>query len=279
VTSAGESAAIDGWQTVRRVVAELLDVGETVLDADTPLSDLALDSIQLMQLRLFLEDAGVPAADLEVLGGRSLGQVADLMTATRTEPRYIGNRPRGEAVPAGDEEDLAPIVSGAGVSLVPLVARRHLDFLYSLAVDPTTGYRWRYRGEIITPERFQAEIAERVLIQCVVGSSRSGEPLGHVVAYQPNLRSGHTYVGAVFTPKAIGEGIGAVAVRLFVRYLFQIYPLRKVYLEVPDFNMDVLRSGLDVYLTPEGVLRGHDYYAGRHWDRHILAIYPGVFTS
>jgi RimJ/RimL family protein N-acetyltransferase/aryl carrier-like protein len=269
----------DGWQVVRGVVAELLAVHEDVLDADALLGDLALDSLQLMQLRLFLQDEGATVA-ADGLIGQSLGQVAELWAAAAasksgSEAAAVERGPG----PDNDDGDLAPVVSEAGVSIVPFVARRHLDFLYSLAVDPATGYRWRYRGEMISPERFQAEVNEQVLVQCVVVSNESSQPLGHVVAYQANFRSGHAHLGAAFMPALVGEGIGAVAVRMFVRYLFQVYPLRKLYLEVPEFNMDFVRSGLGRYLTPEGVLGGHDYYAGRYWDRHILAIYAAAVSG
>ena len=269
----------DGWQVVRSMVAELLGVDESVLDPDTLLGDLALDSLHLMEFRIFLEDEGVQLADLAGLAGMSLGRLAELLGAAGPKPEVAGASVDTGHGPGGEDADLAPVLSHAGVSIVPFIARRHLDFLYSLAVDPATGYRWRYRGELISPEKFQAEINEHVLIQCVVVSSRSGQPIGHVVAYEANLRSGHAYVGAAFTPALVGDGLGALAVRMFVRYLFQVYPLRKVYLEVPEFNLDVMRSGLGQYLKSEGILGGHDYYAGTHWDRHILAIYSNSFFA
>jgi RimJ/RimL family protein N-acetyltransferase len=268
----------DGWQEIRGVVAELLGVAEAVLDADALMGDLALDSLHLMELRVFLENGGVAAGDLAGLVGMTLGQLAELWGKAAASAPHAARGPADTGLgPDGDE--LAPVVSTGGVSIVPFIARRHLEFLYSLAVDSATGYRWRYRGEMITPEKFQAEVNQHVLVQCVVTADDSGRPIGHVVAYQENLRSGHAYVGAAFTPDLVGDGLGAVAVRMFVRYLFQIYPLRKVYLEVPEFNIDLMRSGLGQYLRPEGILQGHDYYAGRYWDRHILAIYPEVFSA
>lgn len=64
--------------------------------------------------------------------------------------------------------------------------------------------------------------------------------------------------GRCSTPDCTGTGLAAQAVSLFVRYLFQVFPLCKA----------------GSLFRLEGVLHNHDYYAGRHWDKYLCAIYP-----
>jgi hypothetical protein len=48
---------------------------------------------------------------------------------------------------------------------------------------------------------------------------------------------------------------------------------RKLYFEIPEYNMPEIQSVVDVLLHREGVLKNHSYYAGRYWNRNILALY------
>ena len=63
------------------------------------------------------------------------------------------------------------------------------------------------------------------------------------------------------------------AVALAIDYAFETWPWRKLYLEVPEYNLELFRSGLDRYFVRDkGVLREHVYLDGRYWDVHVLAI-------
>jgi RimJ/RimL family protein N-acetyltransferase len=168
---------------------------------------------------------------------------------------------------------LAPALENHAFRLTP-VGPDDTGFLYALAVRPETGFRWRYRGAPPPAERFAADLWAQVLVQYVVRRTADGEPLGHVVAYGAELVHGHCFLGAVFTPEHSGRGYAAESVAMFVRYLFHTFPLRKVYLEIPGFNWAQLSSAAGGLFEVEGVLRGHDYYAGRYWDKYLCAIYP-----
>jgi RimJ/RimL family protein N-acetyltransferase len=113
-----------------------------------------------------------------------------------------------------------------------------------------------------------------VLVQYVVRRNGDGQPVGHVVAYAADQSLHHANLGAVFQPQCTGTGLAAQAVALFARYLFHTFPLHKLYLEIPGYNWPQVRSGEHRLFHVEGVLRDHDYYAGRYWDQYLCAIYP-----
>ena len=80
--------------------------------------------------------------------------------------------------------------------------------------------------------------------------------------------------GSPVTDKQSGAGV-LEAFALFVRYLFRLWPLRKLYLELPEFNLPQFASAVRVgLLKEEGRLRGDRYFDGAYWDQLVLAVYP-----
>jgi len=66
---------------------------------------------------------------------------------------------------------------------------------------------------------------------------------------------------------------------LFIRYVLSCWDFRKVYFEGPEFNTVTFASAIGKSLDLEGVLKQHDYYDGRYWDVHILALYRDRFPD
>ena len=168
--------------------------------------------------------------------------------------------------------------TGRWVSLVP-IAPQYMEFLYQLATNEENGHRWLLAGTVPPAELFQQNLWKGVLTQFVVVVRSSSAPIGVVVAYNAELNHGFGYLGADFAPNVQGIGIAIEAVELFVDYVFATYNLRKLYLEVPEYNLGSMAYGVGGILNEEGVLRGHTYYRGRYWDRHLLALYRDEFLS
>jgi RimJ/RimL family protein N-acetyltransferase len=259
-------------------LAALLDLPLEVLDDKATLrGGLALDSLAMMRVVTWLEARGVSIAAEEDLPA-TVGELMSLMDTAPPFKLRLGGVPgvpqRFAAMPPIDP--LNPVLETAALRLVPMVPD-DLGFLYALAVQPETGFRWRYRGSVPPFERFKAEMWNQVLLQFVVRRIEDDAPVGHIVAYGDELSLRHTYVGAVFHPRAAGTGLAAQAVSLFVRHLFHTFPLNKIYMEVPGFNWPQVQSGQASMFRVEGVLRDHDYYAGRLWDKYVCALYPEDF--
>jgi RimJ/RimL family protein N-acetyltransferase/aryl carrier-like protein len=274
------SATRDGWL---REIAELLELDPAVLSDRAGLVDeLGLDSLAMMTLFGWLDANGVTAANRD--GLRRVGDLLALLERLPAGPSMsvIITDPPGAAGPAAitgllpatpQRSALAPVLGNHAYRLTP-IRESDLDFLYMLAVHPETGFRWRYRGNPPPPQQFAADLWGQVLVQYLARETTTGEPAGLVVAYAADLAQGHASVGAVFTPEHAGTGLAAEITALFVRYLFHTFRLRKLYLEVPGFNWDQVESGAGRLFQVEGVLRDHDFYAGRYWDKYVCAIYP-----
>ncbi|MGC4893430.1 GNAT family N-acetyltransferase [Micromonospora sp. DT31] len=271
----------------RRELAQVLEYEPTDLpDAAHLRDDLNLDSLAMMTLLTWLESRGVVATGQRARPA-TVGDVLNLLNrsapdlSVRVTDGVFGSLRATDisVVPVADgpateaASPLAPVLGNAELRLTP-VEPDDTRFLYTLASHPDTCYRWRYRGAPPSIDRFMADLWSQVLVQFVVRRAEDGEPVGHLVAYGADLGQGYAYLGAVFRPPYSGTGLGAQATMMFVRYMFHTHALRKLYVEVPGFNWPQVCSGEGRLFEVEGIMRDHEFYAGRHWDRYLCAIYP-----
>ena len=149
----------------------------------------------------------------------------------------------------------------------------HHSFLFQLATEPSTGWRWTFGGAIPSIDEFVANLWRNVAAQFVVTRLADRTPIGHVMLYGVDLHQGHGNLSAVSTTEAQSSGLLVEASLVFLRYCYTLWNLRKVYLELPEYNLPQFGSGLRGLMRQEAKLTDHTYYGGRYWDRIILAIY------
>lgn len=146
-------------------------------------------------------------------------------------------------------------------------------FLYYLATSNENTSSWRFRGTSISYEDFVRRLMDNVLCHFVVESLTQNRLLGYVVAFAPDHRNQHCHLGIVLEPKP-SRTVGIEGALLCLNYLFAMFPLRKVYVEIPEYNLVRLRSAQDRLLRLEGVLKDHLYYQDDWWDFLIYGVYP-----
>jgi len=145
--------------------------------------------------------------------------------------------------------------------------------LYEWIMDPRVNHRWTTRGMLVPFEVFTQRLWEDVLISVLVHPDPAGPPVAWASITSADLHSGYASAAVVVDPAhSTAAGIGPRTVCLLLRYVFAVYPLRKVYFESPEFAVHDFRTALGELLPVEGVLREHLYYDGRHWDKYILAV-------
>jgi RimJ/RimL family protein N-acetyltransferase len=181
-------------------------------------------------------------------------------------------------------QDIQPApLAGRRVSLRP-VTEADYDFLYDLAVNPETAFRWRYRGATPSPATFVEGIWHGVLAQFIVVvppatldprgvGAENGADAGHVLAYEPDLRNGHVAFAVAMAPEHLRTGLAVDSLVLFLNYLIENWNFRKLYAQTIEFNYAEFQSGLGRYFHEEGRLREHEFYAGKYWDVVHLAMY------
>jgi RimJ/RimL family protein N-acetyltransferase len=97
--------------------------------------------------------------------------------------------------------------------------------------------------------------------------------IGLVTAYSADMRNQHASIAVLFSPEYAGSGWVVESLVLFIDYLFDVFPLRKLYFETLEFVYPSFASGEDRFFTIEGRLEAHEFHRGRYWDKLIGAIY------
>jgi RimJ/RimL family protein N-acetyltransferase len=150
--------------------------------------------------------------------------------------------------------------------------------LYTMAVDPRHGFRWRYRGSIPSYEQFVDQFWVGITCHFVVTASDDDSALGLVSLYDLNLRGGNVYLSAIGVPAVHSTGLVVDAAIAVVDYAFSNWPIAKIYLDVLDINLPQFAWVLD-YFIQEGRLVGHDRDGSRPIDLLILALYREAFMA
>ncbi len=230
-----------------------------------------LDSIQMLEVAAWLNDHGVFPKVEELQCVRTLQDVHALyLRAAGDVPDGVSVRTESRPGAAGSES-----ASEESLRLIPFPPEA-ARFLYELSVSDEVGFRWRFRGGVPSFADFERGLSQGVLIHFLAvapAGEDSDRPIGYVVAYNPDLANGFTYAASLFVPEVMGTGIPAQANKIFFRRIFATWNIRKIYLEIPAFNFDLLRSGAGRLFEIEGTLREHDFWDGKFWDKYIVAIY------
>jgi RimJ/RimL family protein N-acetyltransferase/acyl carrier protein len=154
------------------------------------------------------------------------------------------------------------------------------EFLYGLVLDPDIAPRWRYRGSFPDRTQFSQSLTGGVLVQFTVTSKRNpGTLIGLVTTYNANLREGWAYLAALSDPKWLQRGHIIEGIELLLNYVFEGWPLRKIYLEVIDFNRDQFKYLPEGLAAEEGRLREHVFHGHRYWDLVTMAITREAWVS
>lgn len=146
--------------------------------------------------------------------------------------------------------------------------------LHRIALRRDTGRYWRYRGATPSIQQFAHELWSGGAFTQMVAARRddAGTALGLVVAYDLSA-AGHCKFGAIFDADVLGTVIAGESVRLFIDFLFEAWPLRKVYLETLEPAAERFSSTLDRHAVEEGRLIEHDFVDGRWVDLRVFAIW------
>ncbi len=155
------------------------------------------------------------------------------------------------------------------------------DYHFLRLVETTgpIGTRWRFRGTVPSPEAWAQSNMGPTLVQFIVTGKSDRKPIGLVSSYQANFQDGHAYLAAAKFEPEDRSPMMIVGVVLFINYIFSCWNFRKLYMEVPAYNLDQFGSSVGKLAKIEATLSDHLFSAGRYWDQHILAIDRNVWQE
>lgn len=112
-----------------------------------------------------------------------------------------------------------------------------------------------------------------------VVETKSRTILGFVYSYEFNFRNDTCKICICINMRYREYGIGAIAGSWFIEYLFNHYPLRKIYAEVFDFNASSLNMAKEFGFQEEGCLRDVCWHQGDWHDQYILSMERTSFAK
>jgi RimJ/RimL family protein N-acetyltransferase len=174
-------------------------------------------------------------------------------------------------------EQLHAIDLGRSVRGIALrqVADDDMPFLFQLFADPQRCHLWmrgrRVYDEAGFAQAWAAWTSDEIAAKFLVESG--GRPVGLVFDHGRNTEDGWTKATMLLATESVGHGAGVIANGLFMDWLFQALPFRKVYHEVFRYNERVVQMSRKLGLVEEGVLKADRFWNGAYWDLHIFALY------
>jgi len=165
-----------------------------------------------------------------------------------------------------------PSLEGNHVYLRPITPGDY-GFIHMEEISGDLGPRWRFRGATPSPEEWAQNTWSNTMVQFLVMGRKTTVPLGYVALHQVDFQDGHAHFAAARLGPDKRTPVFLLGVVLFLHYVFSCWDLRKLYMEVAEYNYSQFASGLNRFFVMEGRLRDHLYAGGRHWDQIVLAIY------
>lgn len=144
-------------------------------------------------------------------------------------------------------------------------------FLFDLFAYPENLHRFRFLGAPPAPELFDTFLWQFVHAQFLVVASRNSEPIGIVTSYEYSPRDGITYLAIATHPSQRGNGWTLEAAPIFIRYLFETFPIRRIYTEALHNNRSQVTSRVTNFEL-QVQRREHRWSQGAYRDMYVEAL-------
>lgn len=180
------------------------------------------------------------------------------------------------AVPTNSSLDMLPVtITGRSVVLRP-VSEVDYRLLYSWRVDMNFMALWHSPGRRIPTFREYLPELERFLadgITLLIADRKTAKVGAFARVYNLNPVDGWGWVQAYAAPGArLRPFQAAEAAALFANFLFDMFPLRKLYSEVSTFNKQAVRLNERLGFREHGRLPEHIWLKDRYWDMLLFSL-------
>lgn len=174
-----------------------------------------------------------------------------------------------------------PSLVGRHVRLKPISAGDYA-FLQQVELGTQVGVRWRLRGSVPSPEQWAQGFWGSALASFLLVAQSAPETLGAhdaqagavglVSLDRVDLADRNAHLHLMQLRHGRPEPVLATGLALFLDYVFSCWEFEKLYMDVPTYNADMLRSTIGPVFEIEGRLRQHRWFGGRMHDELVLCL-------
>lgn len=170
-----------------------------------------------------------------------------------------------------------------GFVLRKLHYNQDIGVLYDLISNPSEQVWFQTNQPINSMQEFQhwfdGNLRNEYHDFYIVEEQAQKKIVGFVYSYAYRVYDLHCKVAVVLCPEYRQCGIGAFMGLTFMNLLFSQYPIRKIYVDIYDFNKESLQSNLEAGFVEEGRLKEYRYFANQYHDLHVLSMERKVFEE
>ncbi|MFN8040550.1 MAG: GNAT family protein [Acidimicrobiales bacterium] len=140
---------------------------------------------------------------------------------------------------------------------------------------------YRLAGVVPAPEQLIDTLWRGVDGQFLIVEEGSRGEVRHglVTFYERDDRAGTCGLAVALAESSQGAGRPLVGIGLAIDHWFRVTPARKIWVEVPGWNISRLRGISAFGFELEGCRREQDWLDGRHWDRHLYALFKSNWSA
>jgi RimJ/RimL family protein N-acetyltransferase len=160
------------------------------------------------------------------------------------------------------------VATGRRVTVEHLTTDR-LAWLYASSIAGELLQRWRLFGRTPSLEQFMMNLFRDSYCQLVIVGLGDGSPVGLAQLYGVDFRSGHAFFSLFLEAESIGTGWPLEGAALAIDWIADRFALRRLYFEIPTFNLQALGRTVERFSDSVFVLRRHRYYAHEYHDVHV----------
>jgi RimJ/RimL family protein N-acetyltransferase len=143
---------------------------------------------------------------------------------------------------------------------------------YPTLIDWRNSERWlrllSQRRDTVSPEEFAAEIKKALATQrqaqFIIVRKRDNRAIGTIFSFNLDLTNGNVFINTFIDEENERRGYGAIATALVIRWLFDAFPIHKIYFEVFGYNKLSHDTMVSAGFKKEGRFRGARFYAGKY---------------
>jgi len=120
---------------------------------------------------------------------------------------------------------------------------------------------------------------EGILLCAIVRTRLRDTRVGVVFLSSADLRDGHAFLSAAAEPSRRGTGLAIEGVMAATEFVFQRWPLHKLYADVDEIALKQFSSALNRYMVEEGRFFEHSFRDGKRVAVHRLALYRATWLE
>ena len=160
---------------------------------------------------------------------------------------------------------------------------KYFDYIYDLYQDYNSRYLFTNNLNIESKKKLWDEIKKKLNYIyhefMIIINVKKQIPIGFIYSYDYNLQNNYFYIAICIEDKERNATFGAEAGIIFLNYLFNYYPIRKVYCTVYEYNKQSMKFLQNAGFKIEGILKEHRYFNGKYHNMNILAFYREEFPT